>query len=249
MGDASNMLLRNDKFQTFPIVVHSPFGKHHAWLEMKTRLDSEPYQEIGSINDLTILTWNNSYKQGILEISLDRLGIPYVVLGRDRDVPWRNLDKIPLLLEAMEQVDTQYVMAADCYDVIVLRDLHEAVERFANSGHEVLFNATCGRYGLVSTNKVESVLFSKREVQHLNSGAFIGKTEFCRQLYAIANDAIPVVQRVIELTGEVTFVNSDQAVLKAVLPMLYPRVRIDSRRNIFQILTDWEEEEMVTVLD
>ena len=228
------MRLKNNTFGTFPVTLHWP-GDVKPWDELIDHFFSQPPQQIGHIADLTIYTWNNAPDECILERSLDHLGIPYVVLGKLTD-QWRNMLKIPLFAQALQNTRTKYVMALDGYDLIVIEDLHAAVQRFAATGWKVSFNASRGRWGLPSSNSIEDVIYASQMLKHLNTGAMIGETEFCRDLFAIARDAIPIVRQAMRMLGEGKFQSSDQAVLRAIFPIFHPHIKLDHTCDIFQIL-------------
>ena len=67
------------------------------------------------------------------------MGLDYLVLGKNfRN--WRNINKITSALEIIDSIKTPYIMALDCFDVIVLRDPYEAVEKFKSMNCDMLFN-------------------------------------------------------------------------------------------------------------
>src|SRR5688500_3413435 len=106
-------MLVNLLFNTEPLVVHAPgpLGHKPYWQEIKDEFLSTPPARIGPVSDLTILTWNNGNETlGILEKSLDHLGVPYVVKGAGVG-EWVNSKHKPLLTsEAVNTIETKYVM-------------------------------------------------------------------------------------------------------------------------------------------
>ncbi len=104
---------------------------------------------------------------------------------------WSNINKITTTLEIIDSIKTTYVIALDSVDVIVLRDPHEAVEKFKKMDCDMLLNGEKNYYpdcGLMATGsyaitdkwkKYEKSL-AKSEWKYLNSGALIAKLNFIR---------------------------------------------------------------------
>jgi hypothetical protein len=62
------------------------------------------------------------------------------------------------------------------------------------------------------------------EFRYLNSGAWVGRTEFCREFFAEAVRTEPVREAP----------EADQGVLKQLFKKYYPRVQLDYRSSMFQ---------------
>src|SRR5829696_1385124 len=115
--------ITNRIFGTRPVVFHAQGTRlmHPLWPEVHDRFFARPPRRVGPIPELTILTWHNGHPDmGILERSLDRLEIPCVVTGRGIE-PWVNArDKPRLTRDALQAIDTPYVLGIDSGDAILI---------------------------------------------------------------------------------------------------------------------------------
>ncbi len=192
--------------------------------------------------DVTVITWNNGQRSqpfdkpcGALEASLGRMGVDVVVLAQSAQ-QWCNRDKLRLTAEALESVRTPFVIGADSSDCVFLDSPQVAVDRFR--GHfncELLFNGTGSRCWpelpqFVQYQQSLPLAALARGRHWINSGLFIGKTEFCREYFRALAEVEPVHG----------FPGSDQAIVMATLPQWYPHVQIDYFSQIFQ----WFNEEL-----
>lgn len=221
--------LTNLLFQTQPIVVHCPGGLSRGWSELETAVLAAPARQC-RLDSLTILTWNSGAPRlGRFERSLARLSISPLVLGNGVD-NWQNILKLRLTAEALRNVETPLVMGADSGDVLMLDDHSILVERFeASFDCDLVFNSTGGECWpkLTEFTDFESALptASAAQGRHwLNSGVWIGRTDFCRQFFSELAEAAPIED----------FEWSDQAVVKRAWPRWFPRVQIDYFSQLFQ---------------
>lgn len=226
-------MLVNLKYNTEPLVVHAggPLKRKPHWQEIKEAFFSSPRASIGPVADLTIMTWNNGDgAMGILEKSLDHLGVPYVVKGAGvRE--WVNSEHKPLLAyEAVSEARTKYVMGVDSRDAIVIGDPNVIVRRFEqNFSCEMVFGADLMNWPNVARFKrFEESLpgAAGTDFKYLNGGMWIGRTEFCREFFAAAVRA--------EKISEAP--DSEQGILKQLLQLYHPRVGLDYRCQLFQNL-------------
>ncbi len=232
--------ITNLLFGTKPIAVHCPGPLHDRWHHFINSVMGQPPRRL-SCPDVTLVTWNSGFRAarpnkpcGVFEQSLSLLGIEPLVLGVGRK-KWRNRDKFELAAEALKEVDTPYVIGADSCDVALLDNPRIAVERFEKEFTcDLLFNATGSRCWpeLPELVRYQSSLPMARAAQQrhwINSGLFIGRTEFCREYFTRVAEAAPVQG----------YESSDQAVVMRTWPDWYPRVQADYFSQIFQ----WFNEE------
>jgi hypothetical protein len=226
------MRLTNRLFQPHPIVAHSPGPRGPDWARFENAVLSAPAKKF-RCDDLTILTWNHGPRPekptGVFERSVARLGMTARVLGAGI-TPWKNIFKFRLTAAALQDVTTPYVFAADSSDVVICDDPGILVERFRRHFTcDLLFNST-GSFcwpEFPEFVRFESSLPMAGVAQGrhwLNSGVWIGKTDFCREYFARLADETPVKG----------FEYSDQAVIKRTWPAWYPRVQIDYLSQLFQ---------------
>ena len=227
--------ITNQLFGTQPIAAHCPGPLHGDWHRFVAEaLTPVPASESP---DVTVLTWHGLNRpdkpNGVLERSLERLGLPTLVLqGRD---PWRNIQKLAMTAEALQHVDTPFVIGADSCDVIFLDNPQIAVDRFRQHfACDLLFNATGSRCWpeLPEFVRFQSALPMAALAQQrhwINSGLFIGRTEFCREYFA----------RLAQEPSTPGYEYDDQSIVMRTWPEWYPRVQADYFSQIFQ----WFNEE------
>jgi len=205
-------------------------------------------------DNITIITWNNTGIKGCCELSLDKLGLDYLVLGKNiRN--WRNINKITSALEVIDSIKTPYIMALDCFDVIVLRDPYEAVEKFKAMDCDMLFNGekffypdyglmATGYYSITDKWKNFEANIEKSAWKYLNSGALLAKTEFykeflmnCLQRYNTLNEereSFPLPKDPFYKKYPVYKISdSDQLIAHWMHYDYYPKIKIDYQMKIF----------------
>ena len=163
----------------------NPF--RHVWAQACRRFfaDDALRGRFADPEDLTIVTYNTYGTELLLERCLRRLGLRrHVVLGRDVE-QWQWIHKIALVAEHLDRAQdtTEYVMCLDGDDVLVIEDPAIALDRFRESGCELLFCGTRGDQPRSPEcwdfeNSVSE--YADPRHRHLNAGAYIGRTEFVR---------------------------------------------------------------------
>jgi len=230
--------LFNSLFQSRPIAAHCPGPLSDRWRRFSAAVLSQPSQDVSAASaDVTVLTWNGGEHRsdkpcGVLERSLARLGIRPLVLGTGRSERgrWENRDKLALTAEALQQVRTPFVIGADSCDVVFLDDPQILVDRFRRHFPcDLVFNATGStcwpplpRFVQFQSSLPMAAVAQGRH--WINSGLFLGRTEFCRD-YFRRLAAHPPVQ---------SYPESDQAIVMETWPEWYPRVQADSLSLLFQ---------------
>ena len=227
------MIIHNEIFDSFPVIVHSP-SCNSIWPRITNYFFGFPAKPF-VLKDITIITWNNNIDKGILEKSLDHLSIPYIVMGRGIQ-EWVNTIKIQLTNKALEDIETPYVMGIDSFDAIVTGDINHTPGILEKSGCEMLFNATTG--GLLSLpehNLFFEQTYRNDIYKHLNAGAWLGRTEFCKEFFALTSD---IHETFADDYPEESLRYSEQVRVKHAFLKLYPLAGIDTRCSIFQLLNE-----------
>jgi hypothetical protein len=246
-----------------PIVLHAPgftatnFGKaklylkfNPTWRTMFKLWDRTAKRQVDFGKEVTILTINNGAMPGILERSLDKIGVPYVVGGHGV-TPWKNRYKLEIFSELLKQVKTPFVMGLDSYDVLVLDSPAKAVERFKELDCDMLFNGEKSFYPTYEPSEIEYVSEKWRlfqmdhahgDFKYLNAGAWIGRTLFCTEFFNAAQQKD--VKSLIESSqlpphsGFQLTEDGEQVVVQWMYFENYPRVQIDHHNKIFLTLKD-----------
>jgi len=224
--------LRNMKFGSEPLIFHAQ-GYHDykpVWPKLRDWVFAQAPQQLGPRPRVTIITCNNGHEaMGLFESSVERLGIPYIVAGRQFPV-WNNAEHKPLaILEALEQVETDYVLCADSRDAILAGDPELLVDRLLAefpTGTGMVFGACQMSWpNAPDLSGFELGLpgAAQSEYKHLNGGAWIGERGLVRDFFIAARDAAP----------HPAAPESEQGKLRIVFPAFHPRVALDYGVKLF----------------
>lgn len=241
------MRIRNNVTGTTPEVVHSPeTGAVWEWLLRLYRRSSAPRPEPS--DDLTIITWNNQVDSP-LEECLRKRGSRYLVGGKEL-VVWNNLQKFRICAELLATVDAEYVMGLDASDVLFLGDERAVVEKFRRYGCDLLYN---GERRFFPDYPLPACQESKRfqdgvgrgEFRFLNSGAWVGRAEFCRKFFGDCT-AYRAWER-FDTFGHPHLYNSDQFVVGREFMRLHPQIQVDYGCEVFANTAAVRESELSVV--
>lgn len=176
----------------------------------------------------------------ILEQNLEYLGIEgMVVLSEDFEGPWRCTYKIQWIHDYLQsgKCDTELFMFCDAVDVIFQDDPQVIIDIFNTFECDALFMSTHGVDGYQCMPQVKEKIdeINGGTGRYLNSGVYIGKTEFIAELF----------KNMIQYIGpnDVTFEeyydylandpsnyphgSQDQDIFRFIEPQYYPRLRVD----------------------
>lgn len=227
------MIVKNNISGTYPVIVHGPNAEAPIWNKL-LRCYKTMIRKVEVDDRLTILTWNNLSK-GVLEDSLERAGLPYVLKGKDR-VVWNNLMKFRFNLEVIDQVNTEYVMGLDSHDVLFLGKPKNAVDRFAEMGCSMLFNSEAKFYPdlpdpYYQDNKIYQESIAQSKFCYLNAGAWIGRREFCRKFWQTCRGVR--FWEIVDCSNPPKLYSCDQSVIHDVFKTYWPEVRLDYNCDVF----------------
>ncbi|WDI40598.1 class I SAM-dependent methyltransferase [Bremerella sp. P1] len=224
--------IRNLLWDSDPLALHCPGPLHASWYRVRQTIAAFTPQQSSSASDITFITWHGPSRQekpnGVFEESLARFGIKPLVLKKPDN--WRNIDKLALTAEALESIDTPYVMGSDSSDTLIFQDPALLVERFeSHFTCDLVYNAVGSRCWpeLPEYIDYQSSLPAAVNAQGrhwFNSGMFFGRTEFCREYFRALSTEKPVPG----------YSYSEQAVAMRVWPQWYPRVQLDYQCLLFQ---------------
>jgi len=230
------MLVRNLVTGTTPRVLHrngNPAEWKTAWEQAVAAFFAETREPSEPCPELTVLTWTNRPQKSLLERCLEQWGIPCRVLGRRLPV-WRNDMKLYLNVEALDQVASEYVMALDADDVLVVASARQMLETFRSFDCDIVFSAEKFCWPRVPFLATFEEALAESAYRYLNSGAWIGRTEVCRRFY---RDCLE------EDNGDIVAVHStaavfcdDQGVIRKTFQRYYPAARLDHDCRLFQSL-------------
>jgi hypothetical protein len=229
-GEVSPMV-RNRLFNTQPAIIHAQGSLSHIrhWQPIKEAFFAQTPQRGAAPAGLRVFTWNNGHgAMGMFERSLAHQSLSCSVLGAGIE-PWINALHKPALSAAfLKGVSEEYVLGVDSRDAILIGDLERLLATFVQHFEaELVFSADRLNWPNVKEfYRVEKALAADRpgDFHFLNSGAFIGRTSFCRDFFAHAARTPP----------HPALPSADQGVFKQLFPMYHPRVQLDYECRLFQ---------------
>jgi len=208
---------------------------------------------------ITIFTWSIPEETTLLEECFERMGIRDSIVIIPISKPFNWLDKIKKLHEYMPYVNTPYIMALDATDVIVSTDVRgklwpNLLEVFEGLNCNMLWNAEKNSWPRdtqamqLKSELNKMVTFDNKmgdyldtEYRHLNSGAFIGKTDYVKGFYErLWKKTEPYYGRGVD---EMLF-GGDQGFVRMMQAEEFPSMLIDYECRIFQTLNQVKEEEI-----
>lgn len=136
-----------------------------------------------SVDQITIVTYSNRSKELLLERSLKFVGIRTFVHLRTNASPWDHRYKLTLLLDWLQSggCNTDYLLCLDGDDNVIVNPPQLIPGRFRFANCDLLFGATMAD----APPSPECWTFENSVAEytdpwhaHLNSGGFIGRTEF-----------------------------------------------------------------------
>jgi hypothetical protein len=225
--------VKNTLHNTQPIVLHCSGAATPRQL-IDQLACSVPKIKYEVSKDLTFFTWSNKPEKTIFENQFDGFEIPYDVLGKDRQ-KWVNRFKLPLAVEFLASVKTKYVMAADAFDVLFLDNPQRILDHFIKCGKKLLFNASADNWPIVARHELPVI--EGNVFRYLNSGVWIGETEFTMDFITDWKSVKHKVQEDYDAADDQVksqIMTSDQVFLKHLAPS-YPEVGLDTRCEIFQV--------------
>ncbi len=209
-------------------------------------------------DDLTIVTCRNkgtmedriiSHLKGfedtsILENNLDYLGIEDLVVLTDDRLPWRNTFKFELIYNYLKsnKCTTKYFMCCDAIDVIFIDEPQKVIDIFESFNCDALFMSTHSTDGYNCMPEVKKFVDEtiKSNGRYLNSGVYIGKTDFIKEIFEEAMKyAIPHGVTMDEYRN---YLNNnplnypqgsqDQDIFRFLEPKFYPRLKVDYKNKM-----------------
>ena len=197
----------------------------------------------GSMEDRIIDHLKGYEEVSILEQNLNYLGIELVVLRDDR-LPWRNTFKFELLNDYLgsDKCKTEYFMCVDAIDVIFIDNPTKVIEIFESFNCDALFMSTNSLDGYNCMPKVHNKILqiNNSNGRYLNSGVYIGKTSFIREVIKSAMEyAYPPGVTMDEYRDYLASQpkdypkgSQDQDIFRFLEPEFYPRLKVDYQNKM-----------------
>tara|TARA_Y100001973_G_scaffold101319_1_gene164202 strand:+ start:129 stop:854 length:726 start_codon:yes stop_codon:yes gene_type:complete len=220
-------------------IVKEQFQKLKANGELKFKkpdnLTIATCRNSGTLEDRIIPHLSGYEQTSILEENMKYLGLDLVVLRDDR-LPWRNTFKFEMLHNYINECTTEYFMCLDAIDVIWIDDPQKVMGIFDSFDCEALFMSTNSTDGYECMPKikewVDTINLSGR---YLNSGVYIGKTSFVKEMIEEGMKyAVPHGVTMDEYRGylgsrpdDYPKGSQDQDIFRYIEKKFYPRMKVD----------------------
>ena len=186
-----------------------------------------------------LLPYLHEYEHtSILEFNLDYLGIDLVVLT-DARLPWRCTFKFEMIHNYLNsgECKTEYFMHCDAIDVIFQDDPQTVIDIFESFDCDCLFMSTHSLDGYSCMPEVKRLVdkINGNNGRYLNSGIYIGKTSFVKEMFDGAiKYAIPhgvtmgEYRKYLESKPEdYPRGSQDQDIFRYIESKFYPRMKVD----------------------
>ena len=236
--------------EIFQPIVHDRHIVSELFEQMKDRCILENAFKLPS--NLTIVTCRNEgtlddriipqlagYEDtSILESNCEYLGIDLEVLTDSR-LPWRNTFKFEMLKNYLDsgKCETEYFLCCDAIDVIFLHDPQDAIDLFLGFGCECLFMSTNALDGYECMPDMRAWVHTiNRGIErYLNSGVFIGRTEFVKEMvnegfkYAIPHGVTmeEYSEYLRECPTDFPMGAQDKDIYRYIERKFYPKIKVD----------------------
>ena len=171
----------------------------------------------------------------ILEKNMEYLGLDLVVL-RDARLPWRNTFKFEMLNNYLKDCPTEYFMCLDAIDIIWVDEPQKVMDIFKSFNCDALFMSTHSTDGYSCMPEVKQwVETINVPGRYLNSGVYIGKTSFVKEMieeamkYAIPHGVTMDDYRDYLNSEPVDYPkgSQDQDIFRYIEKKFYPRIKVD----------------------
>tara|TARA_R100000008_G_scaffold44871_1_gene26114 strand:- start:217 stop:954 length:738 start_codon:yes stop_codon:yes gene_type:complete len=197
----------------------------------------------GSLEDRIIPHLSGYENTSILESNMEYLGLNLVVL-KDARLPWRNTFKFEMINNYLQsgKCTTEYFMCLDAIDIIFVDHPQKVIDIFKSFNCQALFMSTSSLDGY---NCMPEVLDWVHNInggtpRYLNSGVYIGKTSFIKELYEEAiKYAIPHGVTMDDYRDYLAREpkdypkgSQDQDIIRYLEPKFYPQLKVDYQNQM-----------------
>jgi hypothetical protein len=181
-------------------------------------------QKPNNIDIVSPLT-DDQIKDSVLIYQLDKNNIPYINPLKNRNIVWKQPEKIKYVLEGLKQSNNEYCLILDGNDTVIVKDLANLIEIFNTYNKKIVFNASIETYPAMQIEKVTP----KSKIgpfNNLNSGIVFGKT----------NDLIDFYEKVSDFYDSSNKDNpTEQYYIRNVYKDYTDEITIDNECKLFQV--------------
>lgn len=221
------MILRNGLYNTFPKVFHCMGPK--KWKKYGLRFFNTYINYLKTLPDcksksgLITYLFVDTHKDRVspLELSLKKFGFRYIKIGEGKS--YTHDSRTPWVLEALELVDTPYVMGLDSYDCVVMDSPEYIVSVFKDAFKcRMVYNTEM--LSFPPNKELYDFETSVNEYPYafVNAGAWISETDFYKEVLNFNAAQVPRIK------------GSDQEINRLAHKHFYPDIQADDHCRIFQ---------------
>lgn len=217
-------------------ILHFP-GIGKAKYENQQMIKILRENKISLPENITLITVvdHKNIDNALLIKQLNAMEIPFINPAKDLVVErFENTDKIGLILDALQNVDTEYCLILDGLDVVIT-NLDDIMDKYLALGKDIIYNATNINYPDVDVETIEN-RESLGSYKYFNAGCCIGKTSALLDFY---NECA------IELSGcDVSdkYYHSEHYHVRKAFDRCQDIVGIDNGCKIFQVINTAKHE-------
>jgi len=226
--------VKNTIHNTEPLLVHANGinagdNKYHSeWDALVDWYFNSKQERFNVPEDLGIITCTNRDEMMLFEKSCSFRGVPVSVLKKKEN--WINKDKISSINMHLQFSNKKYTMFCDCFDVLLMGSPEKILSRFQREFNcRALFGAekTPWPPNITVEDDIEG---KKLPFIYMNTGLFIGETEFLKSLFGYFNE---------QLMGEYkgVFCDDQKIIRKDIFKVFFMEVQLDYECKIFQNLS------------
>jgi len=198
----------------------------------------------GSMEDRIVPSLEGYSDKSILEANLEYLGVKPLIVLTDSRLPWRNTFKIEIINDYLNsgKCTTEYFMCCDAIDVIFRDAPQRVIDIFESFSCDALFMSThsVDGYNCMPLVKDRVDKINQGTERYLNSGVYIGKTEFIKEIF---NEAVKyVTPHGVTMDDYRSYLDSnpvnypqgsqDQDIIRFLEPEFYPRLKVDYKNKM-----------------
>lgn len=251
------MKVKNKNTNTYPIAFHLngdvELNKHgyEVYNKVKPFFKKCNAKNADKVT-LCFAKWGRaSGRQCIMEETLNTMELPWFNIANEYTSGnlkgRRQLIKKPKMLrDSLNKIETEYIMGWDITDTFFTATPNEIVERFETEFDcEMLFNAEVVCYPTEARELYESwsnynSIVNNSPFKFLNSGLWIAKTDFCREII----DDVIKTKKLVHMGS----FPGDQGVFQQIYKKYYPKIQVDSLCKIFQATCNLQDECLEVIL-
>lgn len=132
-------------------------------------------------NNLSIITTFTDWTHQGVHHQLEYNNIPYINAYKLEYGDWYMPNKVEYIRKALDEVNTEFVLILDCYDVTI-NSFNNIFDKFFEYNTDILWNATANNYPVMLIDRIPERDYLGH-FNNLNAGCVMGYTESLKDYY------------------------------------------------------------------